>query len=341
MLDLDFINDVFGQVNQNESPMETGTSLWLDNALLSPSDSYDIAPTVPVGNPFAMISGIVPEPSFTNQGSLRKDSLLLPTSSTGNTAEVALNSPETRNASRENTPALTLEQLSRKELLIRLRYRSQEVVREHVKNPNGCLVYHNKPSLFDSGEAVPTRVEFPGIAVNVKKRMTDVQFKFTIQILKALENGLYLRCDDMGNVYATRHCQSKVFWWSTEKGPIAEGRMDDFVPYKLERNNEVMVFDNEMFEQRLKHFIVNKPTFRNEPAGLLPNNHISPINPAIYFTFAQPWNPNEGALSYCLASMIVNPVRARMQHCWGNDDQHISFPVSDYRIQISKSLTSQ
>jgi hypothetical protein len=152
---------------------------------------------------------------------------------------------------------------------------------------------------------------------------------------------LFLRCDQYGNVYATRFCRSKIFWYSTEKGLIAEAQGNHSVPnltfQKLERNKEVMVFDNMLFQRKLLHYVVNKPTFKNEAAKATANNHTIPISPAIFFTFAQSWNPLASALSSCLVSMVVNPVRARTQRQWGNEDRHESYDLSNYRLQMSSA----
>ena len=76
-----------------------------------------------------------------------------------------------------------------RELLIRIRYRSQEVVREHIKNPHGCLVYYNKPWQFNIDAAFPAGVEFPNITDDQRTEMTDSQYKFTDHVLQALEKG--------------------------------------------------------------------------------------------------------------------------------------------------------
>ncbi|XP_038070151.1 uncharacterized protein LOC119739332 isoform X2 [Patiria miniata] len=227
-----------------------------------------------------------------------------------------------------------------KELLIRIRYRSKEMTRELIKNPNGCLVFYNKPWNFPvPPERSPAGVAFPEIKMQESEGITESQFKFTEQVLKALEKGVYLRCDDYGNIYATRFCRSKIFWYSTEKGPIAEAEITRSMPsltfQKLERNQEVMVFDNMLFQRKLLHYVINKPTFKNEAAKQASVKHTIPISPAIFFTFAQSWNPMTSALSSCLVSMVVNPVRARMQRQWGNEDRHESYDLSNYRPQIS------
>ncbi|XP_022092150.1 interferon regulatory factor 5-like [Acanthaster planci] len=224
-----------------------------------------------------------------------------------------------------------------KELLVRIRYRSKEVVRDHIKNSKGCLAFYNKPWDFQvPHENCPAGVQFPDITNEEEEGMTESQFKFTKQVLAALEKGLFLRCDDYGNVYATRFCRSKIFWYSTEKGPIADAEMSRSTPtvtfQKLERNKEVMVFDNMLFQKKLLHYVINKPTFQKEQTT---NKHTIPISPAIFFTFAQSWNPLTSALSSCLVSMVVNPVKARMQRQWGNEDRHESYDLSNYRAQIS------
>lgn len=111
--------------------------------------------------------------------------------------------------------------------------------------------------------------------------------------------------------------------------------MSNLTLQKLERNQPVMVFDSSLFQQRLLHYVINKPTFKNEAGKLPKNRHKIPVSPAVFFTFAQSWNPMNSALSSCLVSMVVNPVRARMQRQWGNEDMHESYDISNYRLQIS------
>ncbi|XP_033625825.1 uncharacterized protein LOC117289027 isoform X1 [Asterias rubens] len=306
---------------------------------------------VPVQNPSAMISGVVPVNNMI--GTIDQSQLQDISSEQPMTVDPVV--PQQENEPQESSPPARADLKKDKEghasnkeevpalpdyreLLIRIRYRSQEVVREHIKNPHGCLVYYNKPWQFNTDGAFPAGVEFPNITDDQRTEMTDSQYKFTDHVLQALEKGLLLQCDDYGNIYATRYCRSKIFWCSTEKGPIADSQMSNLTLQKLERNQPVMVFDSSLFQQRLLHYVVNKPTFKHEAGKLPKNRHKIPVSPAVFFTFAQSWNPMNSALSSCLVSMVVNPVRARMQRQWGNEDMHESYDISNYRLQISSDM---
>ena len=97
-----------------------------------------------------------------------------------------------------------------------------------------------------------------------------------------------IQVDGNGNVYATRHCRSKVFWWNT----MNVSRESE----ELKRDATVKIFNNEEFENQMREF-----------TGM---DSIKCLKPGVVLTFAQRWSKFDSHLNAHLVYAIITPLRA-------------------------------
>lgn len=106
--------------------------------------------------------------------------------------------------------------------------------------------------------------------------------------------GMSIKVKNGGDIYVTRRCRSVVFWGVA--GSSGEARTHD----KLEREEEIKVFDLEEFRERLRQYLQGEKQ--------------SPPMPEVYFTVAQKWaGAPDSYLHSCLVSIVLTPVRASVE----------------------------
>ena len=116
-----------------------------------------------------------------------------------------------------------------------------------------------------------------------------------------------------GSIYVTRRCRSVVFWCALNANEK---------PTKLERDEEVKVFDLDHFREQLRRFC------RGQDAP--------PPLPEIYFTVAQKWSSPDMPLHACLISIVVTPLRASEELRTISPDIHsLSHSIHSGLLQIS------
>ncbi|XP_072024701.1 uncharacterized protein [Amphiura filiformis] len=162
-----------------------------------------------------------------------------------------------------------------------------------IRSPKGCIIYHNyckEGEDMDGVEGVTlplldTRV-VPGIT-------THEQIKYTNRIVNYTEKGVRIFSDETG-IYAVRHCRSKVFYWSPQRGDSEAMVTTEELP----RDQKVLIFDYKMFKKSLINYL---------QAGKDSKIEI-PWYPTVVMTFAQQWN-TRCALNTNLVFAIVEPLR--------------------------------
>ncbi|CAH1270424.1 IRF8 [Branchiostoma lanceolatum] len=202
---------------------------------------------------------------------------------------------------------------------VSVKYRGRQVWEETCSNPSGVRIYHGSPIKEYVGRSVitdrdPERVFGPDEVTHVllppcePHMHSQKQLDVTKELLKHAERGVVLQFSN-GDIWATRLCQTKVFWMDPNKPDMA-------IPLKLERDTRTKVFDY------IQGFL---PLLQNYAR----NNGSKKPRPYFKMCFGQSWGAEDPFESNLIA-VTVKHLTAGMQ----------LDTVSQYRHQDSTSSQS-
>ncbi|XP_072024699.1 interferon regulatory factor 5-like [Amphiura filiformis] len=159
-----------------------------------------------------------------------------------------------------------------------------------IEQPEGAFVFHQKQSQVGLPLGLPPTVapvRLPELAPGLAK--TDKVTKFTATVLGDMTRGLHVQYHQ-GFMYATRHCISRVFYWSS--------LLNSTQSVKLERLKPTAVFDFRAYFDRLHQLAQNGYDFRHAK------------RPVVVFTFGQQWNGSSSNLKDMYVRVEVTPIKA-------------------------------
>ncbi|XP_078606839.1 interferon regulatory factor 8-like [Branchiostoma floridae x Branchiostoma japonicum] len=129
---------------------------------------------------------------------------------------------------------------------VSVQYRGRQVLEESHSNPSGVRIYHGSPiKEIVATQVIPgdgrQKLYGPENATHVILPLCEPhmhsqkQLDVTRELLKHAERGVVLQFSN-GDVWATRLCQTKVFWLDPNKPDMS-------LPLKLDRDLRTKVFD--------------------------------------------------------------------------------------------------
>ncbi|XP_033625754.1 uncharacterized protein LOC117288984 [Asterias rubens] len=330
---------VYGQEGSNIGGMEHGRVNKLDNVgmtdtLVNNNDPRHVNYHDLVAMPTVTSSGYTtcattsksnPPPSY--ESSLSDSSHSFPTTCAVTMAMESVSMDDTTNHQLQpaqhheySSPANAKRMLSSPEptlpaehvMSIQISYQSTDAGYQCVENPAGCVLFFNQP--WEEGmQRGMEAIHLPDVgAVPAQPGMTDKQISLTAEVLRCFERGMSIESRN-GNIYVTRRCRSVVFWCTLNANEK---------PTKLERDEEIKVFDLDQFRDQLRRYYLGQDA--------------PPMFPKVYFTVAQKWSSPDMPLHACLISIVVTPLRASEELRTISPEVH-SLPLSIHSglLQIS------